>query len=69
MSVAIYLGGPLAKVGLSAKYEHRSKFTIAVLVFKASMLYYLGGPLAKEGSSAKYEHMSKFTLASQKVFV
>ena len=42
-----FTGGPLAKVGSSAKF--------GVLVFKASMLYSLGlGPSAKVGSSAKF---------------
>ena len=58
------LGGSIGQSRfVCKKYEHRSKFTIAVLVFKASMLYYLGGPSAKEGLSAKYEHRSKFTIA------
>ena len=39
-------GGPLAKVGLSAKF--------GVAVFKASMLNSLGGPLAKVALSAKF---------------
>ena len=38
-------GGPLVKVGSSAKF--------GVAVFKASILYSQGGPLAKVGSSAK----------------
>ena len=42
----IGVGGPLAKVGSSAKF--------GVLVFKASILDSLGGPLAKVGSSAKF---------------
>ena len=40
-----FTGGPLAKVGLSAKFD--------VVVFKASILDSVGGPLAKVGSSAK----------------
>ena len=40
------MGGPLAKVGLSAKF--------GVAVFKASMLNSLGGQLAKVGLSAKF---------------
>ena len=39
------MGGPLAKLGLSAKF--------CVLIFRASLLYYAGGPLAEVGSSAK----------------
>ena len=54
------MGGPSAKVGLSAKF--------GVVVFKASILDSLGGPSAKEGLSAKYEHPSKFTLAIQRSF-
>ena len=54
---ALLMGGPLAKVGSSAKF--------GVVVFKVFILDSLGGPSAKEGSSAKYEHTSKFTLASQ----
>ena len=42
---ALVLGGPLARLGLSAKF--------CVVVFKASLLWYLGGPLTKVGSSAK----------------
>ena len=54
------MGGPLAKVGLSAKF--------GVAVFKVSILDSPGGLLAKEGLSAKYELTSKFTLASQRSF-
>ena len=43
---ALVLGGPLAKVGSSAKF--------CVLVFKESLLWYQGGPSAKVGSSAKF---------------
>ena len=44
---ALVLGGPLDRLGLSAKF--------GVLVFKASLLWYLGrGPLAKIGSSSKF---------------
>ena len=43
---ALVVGGPLAKVGSSAK--------LCVLVCKASLLWYWGGPLAKVGSSAKF---------------
>ena len=43
----IHLGGPLAKIGSSAKF--------GVVVFKASMLYSLGlGPSDKVGLSAKF---------------
>ena len=48
------MGGPLAKVGLSANF--------GVLVFKASLLNYLGHPSAKVCLSAKYEHTSKLLL-------
>ena len=41
-----FTGGPLAKVGSSAKF--------GVLVFKASMLYIGVGSIAKVGSSAKF---------------
>ena len=40
------LGGPSAKVGLSAKF--------GVAVFKASICESLGGPSAKVGSSANF---------------
>ena len=43
---ALVLGGPLATLGLSAKF--------GVLVFKASLLCYIGVSLAKVGSSAKF---------------
>ena len=42
----LFMGGPSAKVGLSAKF--------GVAVFKASILDSLGGPSAKVGSSAKF---------------
>ena len=48
------MGGPLAKVGLSAK--------LGVLVFKACLFDYMGGPSAKVCLSAKYEHTSKLLL-------
>ena len=42
---ALFMGGPLAKVGLSAKFD--------VAVFKASICNSWGGPSVKVGSSAK----------------
>ena len=57
---ALLMGGPSAKVCLSAKFLCTSIQGIYALL--------LGGPLAKDGSSAKYEHTSIFTLASQRSF-
>ena len=42
----LILGGPLAKVGLSAKF--------GVVIFKASIFNSLGGPSAKVGLSANF---------------
>ena len=53
---ALLIGGPLAKEGLSDKYEHTSKLLLNN--FQCNCLQeihsHFGGPLAKVGSSAKF---------------